>query len=272
MPRSLPSSTATSRSRCSGRAGAASSVRHAPLIPSSTASRPPWGTAALTPSRAFRSHVSAPGLPANRRAGNTMGSPEEPGIRRERPVLGIANRYLSKYALLMALVALVVFFSAIRPDTFGTVSNLEAIATAETPVIILAFAEMVVLIIGRIDLSIGATFSLSTVTASDLILKHQVTPVVGIGVALFAAAAIGLVNGLLVALGRIDAFVVTLATWTVVNGLVLLFTNGVSIYGRTSGVFGSLTTGSVLGVPLLLVYAVAGTVLLAALLSSFPVG
>jgi ribose transport system permease protein len=201
-----------------------------------------------------------------------MASPEEPGIRRGRPVLGVANRYLSKYALLMALVALVVFFSAIRPNTFGTVTNLEAIATAETPVIILAFAEMVVLIIGRIDLSIGATFSLSTVTAADLILKHQVTPVVGIGVALLAAAAIGLVNGLLVALGRIDAFVVTLATWTVVNGLVLLFTNGVSIYGRTSGVFGSLTTGSVLGVPLLLVYAVAAMLVLAAVLTSFPVG
>src|SRR6202167_5814780 len=186
--------------------------------------------------------------------------------------LGIANRYLSKYALLIALVALLAFFSAIRPHTFGTLSNFEAIATAETAVIILAFAEMVVLIIGRIDLSIGATFSLSSVTAADLILKHQVNPVVGIAVALCAAAAIGLVNGLLVAMGRIDAFVVTLATWTVVNGLVLLFTNGVSIYGRTSGVFGSLTTGSLGGVPLLLVYAVAGTVVLAALLRPFPVG
>jgi ribose transport system permease protein len=186
--------------------------------------------------------------------------------------LGMANRYLSKYALLIALVALLAFFSAIRPHTFGTLSNFEAIATAETPVIILAFAEMVVLIIGRIDLSIGATFSLSSVAAADLILKHHVNPVIGIGIALCAAAAIGLVNGLLVALGRIDAFVVTLATWTVVNGLVLLFTNGVSIYGRVSGVFGSLTTGSPAGVPLLLVYAIAGTLLLAALLSSFPVG
>jgi ribose transport system permease protein len=198
--------------------------------------------------------------------------PGSNSARRDRPALGIANRYLSKYALLMALIALVGFFSAIRPHTFGTLSNFEAIATAETAVIILAFAEMVVLIIGRIDLSIGATFSLSSVTAADLILKHQVNPVIGIGVALVAAAAIGLVNGLLVAMGRIDAFVVTLATWTAVNGLVLLFTNGISIYGRTSGVFGSLTTASVAGVPLLLVYAIAGTVLLAALLSSFPAG
>jgi ribose transport system permease protein len=192
--------------------------------------------------------------------------------RRERPAREIVNRYLSKYALLIALIGLVVFFSAIRPHTFGTLSNFEAIATAETPVIILAFAEMVVLIIGRIDLSIGATFSLSSVAAADLILKHQVTPVLGIGIAVCAAAAIGLVNGLLVALGRIDAFVVTLATWTVVNGLVLLFTNGVSIYGRSSGVFGSLTAGSLAGVPLLLVYAVAATLLLAVLLSSFPAG
>jgi ribose transport system permease protein len=192
--------------------------------------------------------------------------------RRERPAIVAANRYLSKYALLMALIALLAFFSAIRPHTFGTISNLEAIATAETAVIILAFAEMVVLIIGRIDLSIGATFSLSSVAAADLILKHQVSPVIGIGVALCAAAAIGLVNGLLVAMGRIDAFVVTLATWTVVNGLVLLFTNGISIYGRTSGVFGSLTTASVAGVPLLLIYAIAGTLMLAALLSSFPAG
>jgi ribose transport system permease protein len=190
----------------------------------------------------------------------------------ESPTAGIANRYLSKYALLIALICLVAFFSAIRPDTFGTLDNLEAIATAETPVIVLAFAEMVVLIIGRIDLSIGATFSLSSVAAADLILKHQLSPIIGIGVALCAAAAIGLFNGVLVAFGRIDAFVVTLATWTVVNGVVLLFTNGVSIYGRSSGVFGSLTVGKLAGLPLLLIYAVAGTLLLAVLLSSFPAG
>jgi ribose transport system permease protein len=202
----------------------------------------------------------------------TPAGPQPKSPRRERPAVALTNRYLSKYALLVALIALLGFFSAIRPHTFGTLSNFEAIATAETAVIILAFAEMVVLIIGRIDLSIGATFSLSSVTAADLILKHQVNPVVGIAVALCAAAAIGLVNGLLVAMGRIDAFVVTLATWTVVNGLVLLFTNGVSIYGRTSGAFGSLTTASVAGVPLLLIYAIAGTLVLAALLSSFPAG
>jgi ribose transport system permease protein len=190
----------------------------------------------------------------------------------EGRVRGLLTGYLSKYALLIALAALVAFFSILRPNTFGTISNLEAVTTAETPVIVLAFAEMVVLIIGRIDLSIGATFSLSSVTVSELVLKHHLNPVVGIAMALVAAAVIGGVNGLLVAYARIDAFVVTLATWTVVNGLVLLFTNGVSIYGHSSGVFGSLTDGKPAGVPLLLIYAVVATIILAAVLSSFPVG
>jgi len=192
--------------------------------------------------------------------------------RSERAVLDVMSRYLSKYALLIALIGLVAFFSRIRPHTFGTLDNLEAIAAAETPVIILAFAEMVVLIIGRIDLSVGATFSLSSVVAADLTLKHHLSPIVGIGAALFAASAIGVVNGVLVSFARIDAFVVTLATWTVVNGLVLLFTSGVSIYGRSSGIFGSLTVGKLAGLPLLVVYAAAGTLVLAALLSSFPAG
>jgi ribose transport system permease protein len=192
--------------------------------------------------------------------------------RTERLSAGVLTSFLSKYALLIALVFLVIFFSAIRPDTFGTLDNLKAIATAETPVIVLAFAEMVVLIVGRIDLSIGATFSISSVAVADLTLKHHLNPIVGIGAALAAAAVIGLVNGLLVAFARIDAFVVTLATWTVVNGLVLLFTNGVSIYGRSSGVFGSLTVGNVAGMPLLLIYALVGTLVLAVLLRSFPAG
>jgi ribose transport system permease protein len=219
-----------------------------------------------------------------------MESPDEPSIRGNttrvdlpvadgeaapraaRPTAGVLTSFLSKYALLIALVLLVAFFSAIRPDTFGTLDNLKAIATAETPVIILAFAEMVVLIVGRIDLSIGATFSISSVTVADLTLKHHLNPIVGIAAALAAAAVIGLVNGLLVAFARIDAFVVTLATWTVVNGLVLLFTNGVSIYGRSSGVFGSLTVGNLAGMPLLLIYALVATIVLAVLLSSFPAG
>jgi ribose transport system permease protein len=196
-----------------------------------------------------------------------------PEVRlRKGAALGTLNSYVSKYALLIALVVLVAFFSIIRPDTFGTINNLRAVATAETPVIVLAFAEMVVLIIGRIDLSIGATFSLSSVTATELVLKHHLNPFVGIATALAAAAVIGAVNGLLVAVARIDAFVVTLATWTVVNGLVLLFTNGASIYGHPSGVFSSLTVESPAGVPLLLVYAVAGTAVLGILLSSFPLG
>ena len=184
----------------------------------------------------------------------------------------VLNVYLSRYALLLALVLLTVFFSAIRPRTFGTVDNLEAIATAETPVIILAFAEMVVLIVGRIDLSIGATFSLSSVLAANLVIVHHLNPAVGIAAALAAAAVIGAVNGALVAFARIDAFVVTLATWTIVNGLVLLYTNGTSIFGHTSGFFGSLTVGKAAGIPRLLIYALVATAIIGVLLASFPMG
>jgi ribose transport system permease protein len=191
---------------------------------------------------------------------------------RKTVAVSVLSGYVSRYALLIALVGLVAFFSIIRPDTFGTINNLKLVATAETPVIILAFAEMVVLIVGRIDLSIGATFSLSSVTATELVLKHHLNPLVGIAVTLAAAAVIGAVNGLLVAIARIDAFVVTLATWTVVNGLVLLFTNGASIYGHSSGVFSALTVDKPAGIPLLLLYAVVGTVVLGILLSSFPTG
>jgi ribose transport system permease protein len=196
-----------------------------------------------------------------------------PGLRLLKgAVLGMLSNYVSKYALLIVLVGLVGFFSIIRPSTFGTIDNLKEIATAETPVIVLAFAEMVVLIIGRIDLSIGATLSLSSVIAAELVLVHHLNPIVGIATALAAAAVIGTVNGLLVAVARIDAFVVTLATWTVVNGIVLLFTNGASVDGDSTGVFSALTVDTPAGIPLLLVYAVAVTVILGVLLSSFPTG
>ncbi|WP_249019158.1 ABC transporter permease [Conexibacter sp. S30A1] len=106
--------------------------------------------------------------------------------------------------------------------------TIRAIAANGVPLVLVATGEAAVLLIGELDLSVGAVTALSGVFVIVL-LNHDVAPTVAIGLAVSAGLAAGIVNGLCVALLRVSSFIVTLGTSLVFYGIALVGANGVQV-------------------------------------------
>ena len=120
---------------------------------------------------------------------------------------------------MLALVVLVASFSF---DSFATVGNAQNIAIQSSFLAIVALGMTFVIISGGIDLSVGSVYALGGVLAAYGI---QWGSLVGLLLPLVVCGAIGLLNGLLVAYGRLAPFIVTLATLLGARGLLLAITD-----------------------------------------------
>jgi D-xylose transport system permease protein len=122
----------------------------------------------------------------------------------------------------LGLVALVIFFSIFAPSSFATQRNLAAILVQSAPVMFIAMGLVFVLLLGEIDLGAGYTAGTVGAVLAVLMTLHNVS----LGIALIASAAtaigIGLVLGLIVARLNIPSFVVTLASFLALQGVLLL--------------------------------------------------
>lgn len=179
---------------------------------------------------------------------------------------------LSNFGLALALLAIALTFSALKPETFGTWDNLRAIASNQVTIVFLAFAATLPLIVGGFDLSIAAVFTFAQVLTVGLVLQHHWAVPAAIGLTLAAAAVIGLINGLVVAKLNVNSFISTLAAGSVVTGITLAYTKGESIYGEAPDALTSLARNSAIGIPLPIVYALGVALCLAVLLARFPTG
>ena len=152
--------------------------------------------------------------------------------------------------LLVALGLLIAIFSALSGGREVLLSNLLNIATSGSLLGIVAVGEVVVMIAGGLDISVGSTAGLvSSVTAVVMVGSHE-NVAAGILAGLAVGVAAGLVNGLMVAYVGVNSVIATLATYSAYAGLALLVTGGQEI-GIASNFFNVLGTGSALGVPYL---------------------
>ncbi|HWK64524.1 MAG TPA: ABC transporter permease [Rhizobiaceae bacterium] len=152
------------------------------------------------------------------------------------------------------LLILAVFAVVLRDDGFLTASNLLNIVQQTAPVTIMAIGMVYVLTAGEIDLSVGSVVAVSALTAAVVMREHHW--VLGVAAGLGAGAVIGLINGALVAYGRLPSFLVTLATMGLLAGIARWMTNlqSVPVTDATfTGLFGS---GSLFGVPSLVIWTV----------------
>jgi ribose transport system permease protein len=179
---------------------------------------------------------------------------------------------VGKYGLGLLAIVLLVVFSVAEPDSFATVNNYRAILDNQTIVVLLAFAAMVPLIVGRFDLSVAAVLSISHVFAVGLIVKQGWSPAAAIAVTLIIALFIGLINGILVVGLHVDAFVATLGTSSVVGGVALAYTDGQTIFGSVPESFTDLARGRVSGIPQPVILVLIVAILLGVVLGALPIG
>ena len=170
--------------------------------------------------------------------------------------------------LVIALAILCIVGVATAGDRFGSVENVLTILRLAAVIGVVSVGMTFVIIGGGIDLSVGALVALSSVWASTLATQQIATDfhwIVMVVTALLVGAGAGLVNGVVIAYGKLVAFIATLAMLAAARGLAEIISNR-----RTQIIqdrdFLAFFSGDVLGIPTLVIIfalvAVAGWVLL----------
>lgn len=131
------------------------------------------------------------------------------------------------FALPIVLAIMVVYFAS-QSDAFLTGTNMQNIGRALAAVGLLAIGQAFVILLGEIDISVGAVVGLSTVTTA---LAVQEFGVVGFAAAPLTGAAVGLLNGTIVAKFAIHSVIVTIGTLAIVRGTAYLSTGGQPVTG-----------------------------------------
>ncbi len=185
---------------------------------------------------------------------------------RPGPITRLPNffsHYGRQLGTLAGLVGLILVLWGLTPH-FLTVSNLLNIAEQATIIAIVAAGMTFVIITGGIDLAVGSVLAFSGVVMASALLRGLPLPLallLGLGVGLTC----GLINGLLITVGRLPPFIATLGMMSVARGAALMYTEGRPISGFTES-FRSLATGEVLKIPtpviiMIVVYLIAHFVL-----------
>jgi ribose transport system permease protein len=125
------------------------------------------------------------------------------------------------YGALALLAVLYITYNFIHPKGFST--NLLIANTNESVALaFVAMAQAVTVIMGGLDLSVGAVMTLTSCIASELVRGDPWQIVVGCLATVAAGTAFGLVNGVIIVYGRLQPIIATLATGAVAIGLALL--------------------------------------------------
>jgi len=170
--------------------------------------------------------------------------------------------------LVVALVLLCLAGVVTAGDRFADIDNVLTILRLAAVIGVVSVGMTFVITGGGIDLSVGAIVALSSVWATTLATQGVANSthwIVVVFTALAVGGACGLVNGVLIAYGRIVAFIATLASLAAARGLAEIISNRRTQIVNVPG-FAAFFDASVLGVPVLVVIfavvAAAGWVLL----------
>lgn len=136
---------------------------------------------------------------------------------------------VSEVGVLCALVLAVVLFSALEP-AFLAERNLRAILIIVSFVGIIAVGQIVLLVCGEFDLSVGSVAGLAAVASAKLMTAVALPVPVALMCGVLVGALIGLVNGLVVVRLRVPAFIQTLGMLFIGQGLIQVVTLGYPVY------------------------------------------
>ena len=187
-----------------------------------------------------------------------------PESRSPRPSRPLGARVLhglsfSKIGAVYVWLAIVVVFSIWVPDTFPTMSTVKQVLNANAITALAALAITIPLAARVFDLSFAYTMTLTgVITAHFLSVGVPLLPALLLG--LGAGIVIGVINAVVVVVMRIDSFIATLATGSLIQALITMATGGTAIIStRLQGGFSKIGQTNVSGftLPVLYVLVVA---------------
>ena len=187
-------------------------------------------------------------------------------------IAGRLARFLPVYGLVILTVFLIGLFSVLLPNTFPTMLNLRAIVSDKAIIALLSLGAMIPMAAGRIDLTVGYGIVLWHILAISLQTIYGLPWPVTVGIVLALGALSGFLNGLLVEVAKIDSFIATLGTGTVLYALALWHTGGRQMVGVLPDGFLSINGTFIFGLPITGFYVLTITVVMWIVLEYTPVG
>ncbi|MBP2407002.1 ABC transporter permease [Streptomyces syringium] len=182
---------------------------------------------------------------------------------------------IGAYGLLALGALLFLVFSLTLPDTFPTLDNVSAVLSNQSIPAVLALGATIPIATGKFDLSIGYGLGLAHVMTMQLIVTEGWPwPLVCLVVVL-GGAVVGAVNGAVVEFARIDSFIATLGTGSIMYAFTGWITEGARIVPGPHGLpaaFTALYDSRFLGLPVAAFYVLALTAVLWLLLERLPFG
>lgn len=146
-------------------------------------------------------------------------------------------------ALGLLVVLLAVLFAATGQVSFNQLMDN---ARQAAPLGIIAIGQALILLMGRLDLSVGATAGLANVVLATTFAGAMENMVPALALTLACGLLVGMANGIMVVLLRIPSFLTTLATSLILAGIILVYTGG-SPRGSIPAGFRVITEGWLLG-------------------------
>ncbi|RWD05825.1 MAG: ABC transporter permease [Mesorhizobium sp.] len=183
-----------------------------------------------------------------------------------------ASRYLPVYGLPILTLLLIVLFSLLLPRTFPTLLNLRSIISDKAIIAMLSLAAMIPMASGRIDLTVGYGIVLWHILAISLQTAFGIPWPIAVLVVILLGVLTGFINGWLVEVARIDSFIATLGTGTVLYALAMWYTGGRQVVGVLPDGFLSLNGTMLFGLPITGYYVVVLALAMWLVLEYLPIG
>ena len=134
------------------------------------------------------------------------------------------KEFLIKYKSLVGLLVLITIVTILSPSFLSTKNIFNILRQTSVNGIIAAGMTFVILT-GGIDLSVGSILAISGAVCASLLASGQ-NIIIAVLVALIIGAMVGFLNGFIITKGKLQPFIATLATMTILRGLTLVYTDG----------------------------------------------
>jgi ribose transport system permease protein len=168
-----------------------------------------------------------------------------------------------QYALYI-LVALLLVATITRGTVFWGPTNITNLLLQMSIIGVVVLAELIVVLTGGIDISVGSALGLAAVVSAGLFGGPSV--LLGLVVAIVIGGIVGAVNGWLVAFRGLEPFIVTLGMLALARGLVYAYGNGIPINPAAAATYAAFGQTTFIGIPVLAIIWLAMVALIAFLL------
>lgn len=169
---------------------------------------------------------------------------------------------LQKYAVIIAWIVLFITFSIWMPGTFNSLLNIRTLLGSQAVLVVASMAVLIPIIAGDYDMSVAATLTVVNILVAKLNAELGLSIGLCILIGLLVGAGIGAVNGWIITRFKLNAFIVTMGTYTFLSGIALLISLQ-TISGVSQSLKNAIYVKKIFGISPSFFYALILTIVIA---------